>query len=242
MANLTPYRMIAKDALMSWNGLSEADAEKTVISSSFDDLEGQVWATGSIAYAVDAIAKLFQLSDQEKQDFSDAILAKDHAEISKKDQKIFDRIAKKALGTEEKSVLYILSSIHDGWVKDNAKKFNQEGREARRYQHLPIELIGFKEAKADLLFVGPILEAVGVNVDQTALQTEYDESVVRFLDRNNITSKASLANKIMQGTKFYKPLTEKNTAQSEDVAKAMADKVVEVNKAANLAFKANTLG
>ena len=53
---LTVYKQIAKDALMSWNGLSEEEATKVVQESSNEELESQVYAQGSI----DAAIKGFQ--------------------------------------------------------------------------------------------------------------------------------------------------------------------------------------
>ena len=40
---LTVYKQIAKDALMSWNGLSEEEATKVVQESSNEELESQVY-------------------------------------------------------------------------------------------------------------------------------------------------------------------------------------------------------
>lgn len=58
---LTVYKQIAKDALMSWNGLSEEEATKKVQESSNEELESQVYAQGSI----DAAIKGFQKYSQE---------------------------------------------------------------------------------------------------------------------------------------------------------------------------------
>ena len=60
---LTVYKQIAKDALMSWNGLSEEEATKVVQESSNEELESQVYAQGSI----DAAIKGFQKYSQEYQ-------------------------------------------------------------------------------------------------------------------------------------------------------------------------------
>ena len=51
---------------------------------------------------------------------------------------------------KDEIVLNMLSAVHDGWVKDNSKKFFARDK---KYQHLPLELIGWKEVEADLLFI-----------------------------------------------------------------------------------------
>ena len=64
-------------------------------------------------------------------------------------------------------IMDTLFHVHDGWVKDNVKKFN--ARE-KKHQHMPSELIGWNEAKADLLFVRPIFEAAGIEVNEEELE------------------------------------------------------------------------
>ena len=43
LKRLTPYKQVAKDALMSWNGLSEEEATKKVQSSTNEQLESEVY-------------------------------------------------------------------------------------------------------------------------------------------------------------------------------------------------------
>ena len=59
----------------------------------------------------------------------------------------------------------VLSDVHNQWVKDNEKKFFDPKRENKMYQFMPLSLIGFEEAKSDLLFVEPILKACGYKED-----------------------------------------------------------------------------
>lgn len=39
MEKLSPYRVVAKEALMSWNGMSEEEATKAVMTLTHDELE-----------------------------------------------------------------------------------------------------------------------------------------------------------------------------------------------------------
>ena len=225
---LTPYRKAAKAALMSWPPyLSEEEATERVERESFEELESNIGATKSINSAVNAIAQICELTKEETERFRQAVFAKDHAEVTKEDKKVFTNVAKKAIGFEEKSILYVLSEIHDGWVADNASKFNNPKRVERKYQHLPLELIGFKEATADLLFVRPIFEALGVEVNEEALKSAYDLSVEKFLQDKHIHSREGLANYIYKSE--YKPLTDENKPKSQEEANLMAGQVAEKN-------------
>ena len=58
--SLSPYKKIAIDALMSWNGLSEEEATKVVRESTNEQLEAQVYADGSINYALEGIQSIVQ--------------------------------------------------------------------------------------------------------------------------------------------------------------------------------------
>lgn len=85
-------------------------------------------------------------------------------------------------------------------------------------------MIGWKEAKADLLFLAPVLDSIGVSVDEVALHLVYDKKVKEFYERNGfvtpdgqiITEKVTEA--IMKGPEFYPPLTEVNTAKTKEEA------------------------
>ena len=37
---------------------------------------------------------------------------------------------------------------------------------AKEYQHLPLQLIGFDEVKSDLIFVEPLVNACGIEIDE----------------------------------------------------------------------------
>lgn len=229
--HLSIYRQVAKTALMNWNGINDEEAEKIVMIQSFDELENQVWASSSLSYAVEALAQIFHLQENEKEHFKHIVIDKKNVIMSNYQQQFLEKLAKdeNLIFNREKSILYVLSAIHDGWVKDNVKKFNQEGRELKRYQHLPLELIGWKEAKADLLFLAPILKEIsGKEIDETALQLAYNNRIAVYLEKNGIETKTDLVRKIMKGSDFYPPLTEKNTAQTKEDAIAIVDKVFEV--------------
>ena len=55
-----PYRKVAKEAIMSWNGASEEEATAAIESQSYDELENQCWATGSMESGLKGILKSLQ--------------------------------------------------------------------------------------------------------------------------------------------------------------------------------------
>ena len=226
---LTPYRKVAMDALINWNGMNESDALKIVTTESFDELDSRCYAESSVSCAALKLAQILGLSDNGCAEFVDVVLAKDHVEIEEYDKLHYSR-AQKAWRDRVKNdnyeILNILSEIHDKWVEGNASKFNKEGREGKRYQHLPIELIGWKEAKADLLFVKPVLNAIGVEVNEEKLQTEFNRHCAEYIVAHNIDSHEKLEEHILNIGKTYHSVTESNTTNDAEIAKQIADQVV----------------
>ena len=204
-----PYYKVAKEALMSWNGLSEEEATKILKSSSFEEIEGQVWAKGSMDYAIDSIANSLMLSDEDSQELSNLVYQGGESNIK---NTCFQKLIELS-GTKYKDVhsdemmnniiMDTLFSVHDGWVKDNQKKFMARDK---KHQHMPSELIGWKEAKADLLFIRPIFEALDIKVNEEELEQVYNDRIKEFfLDRKIMTSR-NLSDSITQGEEFYPAL------------------------------------
>lgn len=232
---LTPYRAVAVDALMNWNGLEKEEATKIAINSTHDELENQIYAGSSMKYAVQGIGEYLKLSDEEITLFENAVLGQDDPAMTEEQMKVCSVVEQKLIDSKidiNDLCLYVLNTIHNGWVKDNAKNFIKEVRESKKYQHLPLEMIGWKEANADLLFLSPILNSIGVeNLDLTSLQNKYNDSVKSFFKDNNLLtetgeiSSQQVADKILEGNKFYSPLTETNSAKDEEEAKVIAEQV-----------------
>ena len=128
--------------------------------SSNEELEQHVYAEGSIDYALKGFQKYSQeyfkdydpdyvstIEDDDIELFKEVIMTGNYRYGPVKD---FYEIMRKRMGFEgdfthtKEMVVSVLSSIHDGWVKDNQKKFFARDK---KYQHMPIELIGWKEAK-----------------------------------------------------------------------------------------------
>ena len=193
-----PYYQVAKSALMNWNGLSEEEAMKTIQQSSFEEVEGQVWAKGSMDYAIENILSKVELSEEQKDRFTKAI----YGELG--DSSILEDVgAKLSEKNNEKVIMETLFAVHDGWVKDNSKKFFARDK---KYQHLPSELIGWDEVKADLLFVKSIYDSMGIEVDEEKLEEKYNKTVKTFKDKKGIHTDVDLIHEINKGAEFYPAL------------------------------------
>ena len=209
-----PYYQVAKQALMNWNGLSEEEAKKVISSQSFDEIESQVYAKGSMDYAVEGIKVSAGLSDKDAEELSTFIYEGGQSKVIDNWKKMIE-LQDSSLGMEgayntkhnkemfNNLIMDTLFHVHDGWVQDNVKKFN--ARE-KKHQHMPSELIGWKEAKADLLFVRPIFEAAGIEVNEEELEQVYNGRVKDFFLNRGIKTARNLSDSITQGEEFYPAL------------------------------------
>lgn len=219
------YGKVAKEALMNWNGLTEEQANEE-LKKPFSEVDGQVWAQGSMNSALESIKRIAEkkglgITDEEMEEFKNAVYHEGE------DAEIFKTIREKTEnGIEENDVVTILSDIHDQWVKDNPKKFLQEGRN-RQYQHMPIELIGWKESTSDLLFVKPILESMGKSINEQDLEQAYNDRVKTFLDEKGINSLEQLEQAISKGKDFYPALQ-----GQEEISEKLAEDTQLVEKIA----------
>ena len=52
-----PYYKVAKEALIKWNGLTEGEADKVISEQTISEIEGQVYAKGSLEYAAEGMMR-----------------------------------------------------------------------------------------------------------------------------------------------------------------------------------------
>lgn len=186
-ANNNVYREIAKNALKNWNGLSDEEASERVSDASVEELEGQVYAGDSINAAISGIGNALQARGV---DWKSGEALKDSVLEGEKDDATFSRLSEclERVDDKEDFVIDVLSDIHKNWSETNLKKYSDEKRRNKQYQFLPLELIGNKEARADLLFLEPILNAgnFGSEHFQEQLDQRYTERQNEFLERNNL--------------------------------------------------------
>ena len=242
---LTPYRQVAKQAFKNWYEKTEDEAMEIVLNEKFENIEkgdgsprfgiNEWWgvsACSSMKAAIDIIADKAELSENRREEFADVVFAKDDVTMDLYHETVFRFIAARFnIDRIDLDVIDILSAVHDVWVSNYSKKFMEAGREHKRYQHLPIELIGFEQAKLDLLFVEPILDALGIKVSEEELSAAYDNHVAKFFCDNKLKDKETLKNYILNIDEHYSPIDKynnpKNTENPEEVAKQMADQVID---------------
>ncbi len=209
-----PYYQVAKQALMNWNGLSEEEAEQVIITQSFEEVESQVYAKGSMDYAIEGIKASAGFSDKDAEELSTFVYNGGQSKIIdwlRENNEMAHRIVQKTNGQSiitnktltNNLIMDTLFYVHDGWVQDNVKKFN--ARE-KKHQHMPSELIGWKEAKSDLLFVRPIFEAAGIEVNEEELEQVYNGRIKEFFLNHDIQTARNLSDSITQGEEFYPAL------------------------------------
>ena len=205
--NVTPYQKIAKDALMNWNGLSEEEANNKIKTESVEQLEGQVYAMGSVGHAVTGIAQNLGLTEVERNEFYNAVI---NGPVN---APIFASVSAKAAQVEDPNqlTLSVLSTIHDGWVVDNSsdKTYQKKVDRGQLRQYAPLELIGWNEAKSDLLFLGPVLNSINVPLNEEQLEKAYHDKVSSYASEMKITDFESLNALVAEGKNYYPVLPEK---------------------------------
>lgn len=232
-AKLTIYRQIAINALVKWYKYSKLEATQIVINKKYTELEDIIDAESSIIAGAQAISRLLGLKNK---DLINTALSKKKVFFDNDQNAVFENI-KNLLqqkgylrkDKQNKLILIALSYIHNKWVKDNAHKFNQQNREHKKYQHLPLELIGFKEATLDLLFLEPLLQAIGIEkIDEKSLKQSYNKLVKKYFKYNNITSFEQVTNLILTGKSFYSMLTPNvNEIKNESEANIVTKQIIE---------------
>ncbi len=219
----TPYQNVARAALINWNGLSEEEANAKIQTESVQELEGQVYAMGSMKHAVVGIAKQIGLNEEETAKFFEAVInGPENAEI-------FGIVREKMQGFSEEQKLGVLSTIHDGWVVDNSseKTFNKKVDREQLRQYAPLELIGWNEVKSDLLFLNPILASVGVQVDESTLAQAYHNRVATYMEEMKINSQDDLTLLVQQGRNYYPIIPEELEARLLPMSEVISGQMVQ---------------
>ncbi len=80
-----------------------------------------------------------------------------------------------SIDNKEYFVLGILSDIHDKWCANNEDAFFDPELSDERYKFLDFSLIGFSDATSYLKFATPILEKIGVEIDEENLREQFDD-------------------------------------------------------------------
>lgn len=231
MERLTPYREIAKSVLTTNNykqldgtlrPYTEEEAYNIITTETYNDIEKKINATNSVKYGVEGISRCLGLNKNQTQSFMSAVYGKDNIYLTSDQTRILSEVKAKINPNVQKFALalYSVQRIHDHWVMEHAEQFIDPKDVNGKYQHLPLQMIGWKEAQYDLIFLTPVLDSIGLDVNIYGLHLYFDKKVKEFYERNGfvtpdgriITEKVASA--IAKGKEFYPPLTEINTAKN----------------------------
>jgi hypothetical protein len=210
------YAHAAYDALVKWNGYSEDQAREAIDTLSFEKIDDLTYgASKSMIDGLKSIGESLGLDETELAQFIDESLGRiEGSEVTDRVKGQLEQVLTMPHGKElaDKMAVDALTAIHDGWVEREAHQFN--GKKATReqqYQYLPIEMLGWHEAKSDLLFVAPALEAIGVTVDEKTLRQEYNDRAI------DVLSQGELEDVILSGCNGY------SQHWTQEIADAMGD-------------------
>lgn len=170
------YLRVAEEVLRTWfaTDVSDERREELLMEADFDKLENEfVHGVGSIKAGINSLAR--QVPGVPPL-YTDHFLYGIVADT----EKLRQETAK--LGTAERAqvCIRILSDVHASWIAANPQKFFDEKREAKRYMFMPLELIGFEEATADLVFVKPMLEELFLSEPEEVLRRTYKDAFRAF--------------------------------------------------------------
>lgn len=181
-----PYYLAAKDALINWNGMDPVAAQSMIENSTRAEIEQATGAHGSVFDAAKRIATELGLTPQETVLFTQEMLGTTQSTAQLEEVK--GRLAVLSAANPEVDkmlsslVLDACDEIHKGWTGRNATPFfGKKDMKDQQYQYSTSEFIGWKEVKADFLFLSPVLDAVGISVSEDVLKATYAERVAERL-------------------------------------------------------------
>lgn len=221
MENNSIEMKIAKIAAGKW-----LQQEPTTI----EEAKGITW--GSEVAAINGMARVLNLDSE---DIEKLVGTKEKDGEIYTQEVISEDIAMKirrAISREDKneSVLKILSNIHDEWVKNNSNNFlkvNDEGeRRNKERQFVPLELLDWGEVQSDLLFLKPILEASGIELDEKELRDRFEVVQLEFLIDNRITSHEELVEFLSRGARSYPALAGIETKFGGNIEQLLKDPTI----------------
>ena len=201
---------IARTAAQNWGQAKPTNLEEA---------KGITW--GSEISSIKGIISVLDLNPELEQQIIEDVYTKET--IS---EDIAQEISSKV---DNLAIIDILSVVHDEWVKNNPNNFlrvnkdknGQDKPRNKEYQFVPLEMLSWKEAKSDLLFLKPILEAAGVEVDETALQQQFELAQKEFLIDKKIYSRDNLEAALKCGASFYPALEGLETKNGGNICKLL---------------------
>lgn len=207
---------IAKIAAKNWGQAEPQNLEEA---------KGITW--GSEISSIKGIVKVLKLPTEMEEKMIQDVYESDT--ISPQVAKEIQRKIIGITGTAEPNIIKMLSTVHNEWVRNNPNNFMKETDGKRRnkeYQFVPLELLSWKEAKSDLLFLRPILEASGIDIDEKQVEEQFVVAQKEFLAEHGIVSEEALKRKLQSGSKFYPALEGLETKFGGNIENLLKDQTI----------------
>lgn len=235
MEKLTPYREIAKLVLTTnkfkqldgtERPYTEVEAQNIITTATYNDIEKRINAHNSVKYGVEGVSRCLGLTRNQTEAFMSAVFGQDNIYTTSDQTRILSEVKTKVTPNVQKFALalYSIQRIHDHWVMEHAEQFVNPKDVDGKYQHLPLQMIGWKEAQYDLMFLSPVLDSIDLDVNTYGLHLFFDKKVKEFYEKNGFVTldgqilTEKVADAIMKGKEFYPPLKEVNTAKTKEEA------------------------
>ncbi len=207
---------IAKTAAQNWGQAEPQNLEEA---------KGITW--GSEISSIKGIVKVLGLSTEMEEKMIQDVYESDtiSPEIAKEIQKRIIGITE----TANPNIIKMLCTVHDEWVRNNPNNFMKEtekGRRNKEYQFVPLELLSWKEAKSDLLFLKPILEASGIEIDEKQVEEQFEVTQKEFLIEHRIVSRENLRENLQSGSRFYPALEGLETKFGGNIENLLKDQTI----------------
>ena len=149
--------------------------------------------------AISAIQEITGLTAEEAEQLDEDIFTNRHESVA---GDLRDKIltAFREKGTED-AIIEALCSIHNNWMKNHGNNFQKPGRD-KDYQFVDLRLMSFGDdgATADLIFLRPILESCGIEIDMDKLEQRFNEMQVEFLEEKGLDTPEAVRDYLAKGS------------------------------------------
>ncbi len=204
---LCAYRKAAQKAMIQFDKLDADDAYTRARDEDLDTLESHTYVRTSLDPALIAIAQYLNLTSLEFEELRKEVFT------GTGDKKVLEKIQEKMgkIRNKEMFTIQILSDVHDHWIEQNGSdiKLEKKTNNKQLFQYTPLELIGWEEAKKDLLFVLPILEVLGYIPKEKELDIQYHRRVAFYLGEYHIHDFKTVQEMIAGGEGYFSDMDEK---------------------------------
>lgn len=184
-----PYYQAAKAALINWNGIDPEEAQKIIETKSRAEIENMTGAHGSVYDAANRLGLGLGLTGKDLYNFTREALGQTTEtrmmdDVRERFQMLRARNTEIADVMTAKLLLDAIDEVHKGWTGRNATPFfGKKDMKDQQYQYTPLEMIGWKEVESDLLFLRPLAEAVGININEELMRNAYEDRVVEYFSK-----------------------------------------------------------